>query len=335
MRPLFASCAALVGFAAAGLVAATPALAEPPLVVESRIALPAVSGRVDHMAVDVARKRLFVAEIGNNSLDVVDLAAGRRASRITGLAEPQGVGYAARADLVAVANGGDGRVRFYRGAGLIPSGALALGSDADDVRSDPRTGDFVVGYGSGALAVIDPVRRTTIGEAGLAAHPEGFAIDARTGRTYVNVPGAGEIAVVDLAASRQTAAWRLPELRANFPIALDQAGGTLATVFRRPPKLVLIDVKTGAPTARLDVCGDADDVFFDNQRRRIYVSCGAGFVDVFAAGAGGAYARLSRVATAAGARTSLWVPELDRLYVAARAGALGSDAAILVLRPAP
>ncbi|HUC71312.1 MAG TPA: hypothetical protein VMS01_08990, partial [Stellaceae bacterium] len=75
--------------------------------------------------------------------------------------------------------------------------------------------------------------------------------------------------------------------------------------------------------------------FFDPKRRRIYVSCGAGFVDVFEAGATGAYARLSRVETAAGARTSLFVPKFDRLFVAARAGLLRSEAAILVLRPVP
>lgn len=321
---------------ALGLVGlAEPTRGEPALVVDSRIPLPAVSGRIDHLAVDLAGKRLFVAEIGNGSLDIVDLAAGRQIRRISGLAEPQGVGYAPKPDLVAVANGGDGSVRFYRGAELRPAGAVMLGSDGDDVRIDPRTGDFVVGYGSGGLAIIDPNTRSKVGEVQLAAHPEGFAIDPANGRVYVNVPEAGQIAAADLPHGRQTAAWKLPELRANFPIALDAAGTTLATVFRRPPTLVLIDTGTGAPIARLDTCGDADDVFFDPRRRRIYVSCGAGFVDVFAAGPNGAYTRLSRLETVAGARTSLFVPEFDRLYVAARAGPLRSDAAILVLRPVP
>ena len=320
-------------FASLGL--ARPGQAEPALVVESRIPLLAVSGRIDHMAVDPVRKRLFVAEIGNNSLDVVDLAAGRQTQRISGLSEPQGVGYAPQADLVAVASGGDGSVRFYRSAALTPAGAVMLGSDADDVRIDPRTGNIVVGYGSGALAIIDPNTRERIGDVRFAAHPEGFAIDPATGRAFVNVPGAGQISVVDLPSRRQTGAWKFPELRANFPIALDAAGMTLATVFRRPPQLVLVDTRTGAATAQLSACGDADDVFFDPKRRRIYVSCGAGAVDVFAAGPTGAYSRLSRIETAAGTRTSLFVPQLDRLFVAARAGLLRSDATVLVLRPVP
>ncbi len=117
-------------------------------------------------------------------------------------------------------------------------------------------------------------------------------------------------------------------------MAIDGTGAMIATAFRQPAKLVLFDTKTGAATQRLDTCGDADDVFFDAKRRRIYVSCGAGEVDVFQADATG-YRPLGRVATSSGARTALLVPELDRLFVAARAGLLGSDAAILVFRPLP
>ncbi|HEY1258230.1 MAG TPA: hypothetical protein VGF34_03210 [Stellaceae bacterium] len=312
------------------LCVAMPARAAEPLQLEARIQLPGVHGRIDHMAVDVARRRLFVAELGNDTLDVVDLAAGRQWHRIAGLAEPQGVGYARAADLVAVASAGDGRVRFFRGADLAPAGALALGSDADDIRTDPRTGNLVVGYGNGGLAIIDPRTRSKIGDIRLAAHPEAFEIEAATGRAFVNVPDAKEIAIVDLGATKQVGRWATAGLRANFPMALDPAAGTLATIFRQPPTLVLIDPKTGAVTQRLNTCGDADDVYFDPRRRRIYVSCGAGAVDVFAA-EGAGYRELARIATAAGARTSLFVPQLDRLYVAAR----GAAPAILVFRPPP
>ena len=129
------------------------------------------------------------------------------------------------------------------------------------------------------------------------------------------------------------ASWTVPGLRANFPLAIDGAGTAVAVVFRHPAKLVLLDTTTGATTQQLDTCGDADDVFFDAMRR-IYVSCGAGAVDVFQADAA-SYRPLTRVETSSGARTSLFVPELDRLYIAARAGLLGSNAAILVFRPLP
>ena len=310
------------------------ARAEEALSLEDKIALPGVAGRIDHMAVDLDRKRLLVAALGNGTLEIVDLAGAHRVKQVPGLREPQGVGYAPRPDLVAVASAGDGSVRFYRGEDLAPAGSLVLGSDADNVRIDPRTGNVIVGYGSGGLAIINPEKKAKIGDMKLAAHPESFQLDAMTGRIFVNVPDAGHIAVVDLTATKQIARWAVPGLSANFPLAIDGSGTTVAAVFRHPAKLVLLDTKTGTVTQQLDGCGDADDVFFDPKRRRIYVSCGAGAVDVFQGETAG-YRSLVRVDTSSGARTSLFVPELDRLYVAARAGLLGSDAAVLVFRPLP
>jgi DNA-binding beta-propeller fold protein YncE len=309
--------------------AADPGL---PLVLERTIPLPGVSGRIDHMAVDLRHGRLFVAELGNGSVDVVDLAAGKAIHRIVGLKEPQGVGYSPQADVIAVASAGDGSVRLFNGQDFSPVGVVNLGEDADNVRLDTRTGQLVVGYGSGGFAVLDPAGRSVLGTSRLPAHPEGFQLDPSTRRAFVNVPDAGQVAVVDLAAGKQVASWRVPGLKANFPMALDAAGGVLATVFRTPSRLALLDTKTGAVTANLQVCGDADGVFFDAKRRRIYVSCGEGLVDVLQGDAAG-YQPLAHVPTHSGARTSLFVPELDRLFVAARAGLLGSDAALLVFRP--
>jgi hypothetical protein len=152
----------------------------------------------------------------------------------------------------------------------------------------------------------------------------------------VNVPDARQIAVVDLGTGTQVASWSVPVLRANFPMALDDTGSVLAAVFRSPARLVLLDTKNGAMRENLETCDDADDVFFDSKRHRIYVSCGEGTVDVFQQEATG-YRPLARVKTMSGARTSLFVPELDRFFVAARAGFFGlsSDAAILVFRPEP
>lgn len=306
----------------------------PPLVLERTIPLTSVSGRIDHMAVDLRRGRLFVAELGNGTVDAVDLAAGKAMHRIAGLKEPQGVGYTPQADVIAVASAGDGSVRLFQGDDLSPAGVVSLGEDADNVRLDMRTGRLVVGYGSGGLAVLDPANRSVVSNTKLPAHPEGFQLDPSTGRAFVNVPDAGQVAVVDLAAGKPVASWRVPGLKANFPMALDSTGSVLATVFRSPPRLVLLDTTTGAVTANLPTCGDADDVFFDARRRRLYVSCGEGMVDVLQGDATG-YHPLARIPTHSGARTSLFVPELDRLFVAARAGLLGSDAALLVFRPRP
>jgi hypothetical protein len=259
-----------------------------PLEIERTIPLKGVSGRIDHMAIDLGGKRLFVAELGNGTVDVIDLARSAVARRIESLKEPQGVGYAPGADVLAVANAGDGSVRLFRGPDLQPAGIINLGDDADNVRLDTRTGNFVVGYGSGGLAVIDPVKASVVSRVQLAAHPEGFRIDPDQRRAFVNVPDAHQIAVVDLEAGRQTATWQTPDLRSNFPMALDTAHGITAVVFRSPSRLVIFDTSAGKPTGTFSTCGDADDVLFDAKRRRVYVSCGNGQVDAWQQGSSNA-----------------------------------------------
>ena len=322
---------ALAILIAAAAVGTSPALAQQALVLETKIPLGAVKGRIDHMAIDLARKRLFVAELGNDSVGVVDVSAGKLVHRIAGLHEPQGVGYAAATDTLYVANGDDGSVRLFSGADFSPEGAIQLGSDADDIRVDDATDQVIVGYGKGALAVIDPKRRAKIADIALKAHPEGFAIDPDSQHIFVNVPNAREVAVVDRTLGRQIASWPLPGARSNFPLALDAAGGQVIVVTRSPAKLFVLAGDSGGVAAEMDTCGDADDVFLQPKRQRMYVSCGSGHVDVIELSEG-AYYGIARVPTAAGARTSLFVPQLDRLFVAVRAS--GADpAAIWVFRP--
>ena len=299
---------------------------------EAKIPLGEVSGRIDHLGIDVARRRLFVAEFGNNSLGVVDLPASKVARTIAGMSEPQGVAYVPFADSVYVANRGDGSVRILRGEDVAPVGRIDLGSDADNVRVDPNHRRVVVGYGNGALAVIDPTTRTKTEELRLKAHPEGFQIDETGTQAFVNVPDAGDIEVVDLVAGTNRS---LPMrgARSNFPMAIDAEGHRVLVVFRSPPTMMAVAIPKGSIATEVETCGDADDVFVDRQRHRVYVSCGEGVVDVFEQDQAG-YRRLARVPTVVGARTSLFVPDLDRLFLAARARS-SEPAAVWVLRPSP
>ena len=327
-------------FARAVLLIATamlPTVAEaqtaaPPLVLEAKIPLGDVSGRIDHLAIDTKRQRLFVAELGNNSLGIVDLAAGKVLRRISGLSEPQGVAHVPFADSVFVANAGDGSVRVLRGDDLAPIGRIDLGDDADNVRVDARRNRVLVGYGKGALAVIDPASRTKAADIRLKAHPESFQIDDTGSQVFVNVPDARGIEIVDLA----TGSTRLLPTQgagSNFPMAIDANARRVLVVFRSPPTLMALSSQDGNVVAKTETCGDADDVFVDARRRRVYVSCGEGVIDVLEPAETG-YRRLAHVPTVSGARTSLFVPELDRLFVAVRARS-NEPAAIWVFRPAP
>lgn len=303
-----------------------------PVQLELAIPLANVAGRIDHLAIDVTHQRLFVAELGNGSVDAVDLSSGET-RRIGGLKEPQGLAYLPDRNELVVASGGDGTVRFFDASSLKPLGSVSLGDDADNVRVDPKTGQIVVGYGSGALAILDPARRAVVRTIALGAHPEGFQIDAAGRKAFVNVPDAHKIAVVDLDSGRALASWRAAHV-ANFPMALSQDSGIVGIVYRIPSRLALLEPASGTGQADMPTCDDADDLYFDDKTRRIYVSCGSGAVDVFEQ-AGGKYVVSARIETRPGARTSLFVPALDRLFVAARAGAGGQGAAILVYRPSP
>jgi len=305
--------------------------ASAPLILEAKIPLGQVSGRIDHLGIDVKRRRLLVAELGNNSLGVVDLAAGKVLSSIAGLSEPQGVAYVPFAYSVLIANAGDGSVHVLRGESLTPIGRIELGDDADNVRVDTARHRVLVGYGKGALAVIDPVSLSKIADIRLKAHPEGFQIDDTGTQVFVNVPDAREISVVDVATG-STGSLATQGAGSNFPMAIDGDAHRFLVVFRSPPTLMALSSQDGHVVAQAETCGDADDVFVDRKRRRVYVSCGQGVVDVLELVEAG-YRRLARVPTVSGARTSLFVPELDRLFVAVRAGS-NEPAAIWVFRPA-
>jgi len=303
-----------------------------PLVLEAEIPLGDVSGRIDHLSIDVKRQRLFVAELGNNSLGVIDLAAGKVLRRIDGLSEPQGVAYVLFTDSVFVANAGDGSVRVLRGNDLTPMGRIELGDDADNVRVDAARNRVLVGYGKGALAVIDPATQTKTADIHLKAHPEGFQIDETGTQIFVNVPDARGIEVVDLAAG-STRPLPTQGAGSNFPMSIDAEEHRVLVVFRSPPTLMALSIQDGHLAATVETCGDADDVFVDPKRRRVYVSCGEGVIDVLEPGEAG-YQEIARVPTVSGARTALFVPELDRLFVAVRA-ASNEPAAIWVFRPTP
>ena len=321
--------AAVIGM----LIPAASWAANPPLVLEAKIPLGAVAGRIDHFAFDPDRQLLFVAELGNDSVGVVDLTTGSVVHRLAGLHEPQGLAWHVATSMLYVANAGDGSVRLYQGRDFTPAGRIELGDDADNIRIDSRRNRLVVGYGKGALAAIDPASRKKVADMPLKGHPESFQFNRSGSRIFANVPDARQIAVVDADSGRQISTLDTAGASANFPMAVDADEHRLLVVFRSPARLMVFATRTGKLEGSFDACRDADDVFVDAQRRRVYVSCGEGVIDVLAEASDG-YERVSRIPTVAGARTSLFVPATDRLYLGVRATAT-EPAAIWVFRPQP
>lgn len=282
-----------------------------PLRLEGKIQLPDVSGRIDHLAIDLPHRLLFVAEYGNGTVDVVDLAASKVVGRIAGLHQPQGVAVL-RDGEIAVACG-DGSVHFFAARDRHEIASLNLGGDADNIRIDQRNGDVVVGYASGALAVIDPQTHQVISTLKLPGHPEGFAMIGDV--ALINVPDDGSIIKADLGAGKITATWPTELHRMNFPLDVSPDGKWAALAYRLPGTLQMRQLSDGAIRSTRSTCGDADGLFIDGAR--ILVVCGSGHVDV--ASSTDPDADPVRVATASGARTGLLVPEINTLFVAAPA----------------
>ena len=227
MAPMLAAVLCIVGAGARGRTKSRPWTV--------RLGLDTWSGASTTSASISTRKRLLVAELGANSLAVVDLVQGKVFKRIVGLREPQGVAYAPKADLIYVANAGDGSVDIFRAADLTPAGKLKLGGDADNIRADGPD-RMIIGYGAGALAVLDAASGKRLADIPLGAHPELFQLDPAGHRIYVNLPSADRVAVVDRASGKEITSWRLPGAGANFPMALDavEAASSSGTARRRP-----------------------------------------------------------------------------------------------------
>lgn len=302
------------------------------LKLEKEIALPGVEGRIDHFSVDVPGKRLFVAALGNGTVEVLDLVKGQRTAQIRGLKEPQGLYFDSNANRLYVASGGEGTLRAYDGTNLTLQNQVALGDDADNVRGDAPTGQIWVGYGNGGLAVLTPSGQK-VGAIVLRSHPEAFQLEERGSRAFVNVPKESAVAVADRTKQAVVSRWGLDWTFANYPMALDEPDRRLFVGCRVPARLVVLDTDSGQVVAKLPTVGDADDVFFDSSRRLVYVIGGEGAVDIVRARDPHHYEPAGRTHTAAGARTGLFVPGLDRLFVAVPHQ--GSQASkVLVYRPA-
>jgi len=306
----------MLSVALSALVTVQVPATDGPLALVSSIELPHVEGRIDHLAFDVARQRLFVAALGNNTIEVVDARAGKHIRSLPGFREPQGIAVALDGQLIAVANGqGDG-VQFLNGDDFRMTQAVRLGDDSDNVRYDAGAKRVYVGYGAGALAAISPAEAKVLGAAKLAGHPESFQLERRGPRIFVNVPTAGQIAVVDRTSMKLEATWAVGSARANFPMSLDEANHRLFVGCRRPAKVLVYDTASGTETASFEIVGDTDDLFYDAGRKRLYVTGGEGFIDVFQNQDANHFSRIARLPTAPGARTSLFVSELNRLYLA-------------------
>jgi DNA-binding beta-propeller fold protein YncE len=287
-----------------------------PLKLKQTIPLPGVEGRIDHFTFDPAGDRLFVCALGNNTVEVIDLQKRERVHSIIGLGAPQGVAYAPEVNRLFVANDKDGICKIYDGKSFQVVGELNFKDDADNIRYDEATKKIYIGFGSGGIAVVNARDGKQLGSIKLSAHPEAFQLEKNGNRIFVNVPNSRHVEVIDRDKGEVIARWKTDLAFGNFPMALDEANHRLFVGCRLPSRLVVLNTDSGDVVAKIDISGDSDDVFYDSKRHRVYAICGAGKIDIIEQTDPKTYKALTRVNTANGARTGLFVPERDTLFVA-------------------
>lgn len=306
------------------------------------ISLPGVKGRIDHMDADVKGQRLFVAGLEYDSLEVVDLRAGKRVQSIPGFKKPQGVLYIPTLNRLFVASGDDGMLRIFRGDTLKLVAAIHLDLGPNRVAYDRHTSSLYVGYGGkdagkeyGEVGIINAKTGKHLADIRVAAHPAELLLDRDGRRLFVLIPAASQIEVIDTKKRGVISTWSVSSERPG-DAALDEAADRLMLGTRKPPTMTVLDSNSGKEVASLPTVAGMDGVYFDGVRKRIYVSgggdSGTGSVFVYQQLDPDKYELLEEMPTRRGAGTALWVPEMNRYYVAAPA-TNNQPAAILVFEP--
>ncbi len=297
----------------------------PPLVLTGAIPLPNVQGRIDHIGID-PKARLFISALGNNTEEVIDITTGTRSHSITGIPNPQGVVYVPELNKLFVGSDG-GKLFIYDGTSFELLTSIDFGEDVDNLRYDPVTKRVYVGYGNeenGAIGEVDATTNKRLAEEfKLGTHPESFQLEKSRPHIYANLPGLKQVADINRKTGTITR-WPL-EMESNFPMALDEADHRVFVVTRAPARLVVLDGNSGHMVATIPCVQNADDVYFDTARKRIYVPGGEGYISVFQQKDADQYELLAKVPTAVGGRTAGYYGKgkkgLDYFYLAVPARA--------------
>lgn len=293
------------------------------------IQLPDVKGRIDHLAYNSRLQLVYVAALGNNTIEVVDLRNRQVIHSIKGLSEPQGIKYIPESNVIVVANGGNGECDVFNADSYQRITSVKLDGDADNVRYDSVAGRIYIGYGDGGIAIIDSKTFKQVADIKLPGHSESFQLDNDTRKIFVNVPDAQLLVTIDIDKQTINDTRKINIATANFPMAFDAANNRLFIGCRNPAKLLVINSETGKSIDLINLNNDTDDIFYDSFLKQIYVSCGGGFIDIIKQINPDKYEILSSVETHAGARTSLFIPELNQFIVAAPARS-GNGAQLMI-----
>ncbi len=309
----------LASFSLSVLSAASQTIA--PLALQKTISLPGVSGGFDHFAIDLSSEVLFAAAKDHHTVEAVDLKTGKVIQSIGGLRKPHGLAWIPETARLYVADGELAQLKVYQGSPLQLTGTLKLSDDADDMVYDKQNGMVYVGHGGSdaanpaRVAVINMKDFTLAANLAVAAHPEAIDVDEQGQRIFANIADGGQVAVINAKTSAVETTWKLKGAADNTPLAYDAEDHLLLIASRKPAVLLVLDATTGMEIDRLPVDTGADDLFYDATHHRVYVTAGAGAVDAYSVEPNGHVTSLGSIRTQSGAKTGLFVPSQNLLYV--------------------
>jgi len=293
-----------------------------PLVLTEAIPLEGIKGRFDHLG--AGGGRLFVAALGSNAVVAINLRARTVDRSITGVRDPQGVVYSPETKKLFVSSGSEGKVYIYDGATYEQIATVDFEGGADNLRYDAANRRVYVGCGddakTGAIATIDAVTNQRLDETyRLGAEPESFQLEKSGPNIYVNVPDLKQIVVVNRK-TKQISRWPLQGVATNFAMALDETDHRLFVGTHAPARMAVFDTTSGRMIAALPGVQGSDDLYYDVDRKRLYMPGSEGFIYVYQMKDPDHYQRLAKVPTALGAATAgYWGKQakgFDRLYLA-------------------
>jgi DNA-binding beta-propeller fold protein YncE len=307
-RPLLAiPCALLMGL----LIARAGEPASLRLV--QTIPLKGVAGRVDHMAIDNLHGRLFVANLSNNSLDIVDLKAGKLIKQIPDQKKLQGIAYVPELDRIFVGNGVSGECNVFDAKDYSLLKSIKL-PDADNVRYNPKTGLVYVEHAEQTLSAFDARTYERKAQIKLPGRPQAFQLESKRPRLYLNaLPD--HLVVVDTDKNAVVATHPLTLAKRGYPVTIDEINHRIFIGCREKAVVLVMDSESGKAITTVAISEDIDDLFYDAKHKRLYASCGEGYLTVLRQRDADTYDILEKIPTTKLARTCLFDPVSARLYL--------------------
>ena len=312
-------------FLALFLIAISPhAQADQPLRLIKTVFLPGYVGDFEHFAADLKGNRLFLIAEDHKTVEVLDIRTGRRIHTIAGFGQPHAIEYLAGPNSLIVTEGDEesGAVDLVSASNYKILDKIMLPTNVDGGVFNPVNKYYYVESGAQGqdakthlLSIIDTQSFKRIGDIALpGTKSEAMAIDHSGRKLYVNLRDPDEIGVVDLLTGQLVTRWPIPEAKSQNALVLNEPNHRLFSATHTPPKLFVFDIDTGKVIASLPCAVNSDDMGYDPVRKRIYIT-GDGEASVFEQHDADHYVHIAEVPTGYRARTSIFVPELNRLYL--------------------